>query len=116
MGGIGALDGKYVFTVFGHRLNTKYTYMCIWLYYLKREAQPGPGLWVVCRPRMYLKCIWPEAKYICIWLYLQAQALWLYLQAPAPAPNFPSRIGALVQPQWSINGRGVGVLGASTYV
>ena len=34
----------------------------------------------VSRPRMYLKRIWPVAKYICIWLYLQA-----------PAPYFQSR-------------------------
>eukprot|EP00967_Tisochrysis_lutea_P112343 scaffold177270_cov30-Tisochrysis_lutea.AAC.5 len=36
---------------------------------------------------MYLKCIWPEAKYIFIWLYLQA-----------PAPYFPSRVGG----RWSV--------------
>ena len=50
-------------------LQTKY--ICIGLY-LKRVLGS--------RPRMYFKCIWPEAKHICIWLYLQA-----------PAPYFPSR-------------------------
>ena len=44
------------------------------MYLAEFEARPG------LLARMYLKCIWPEAKYKCIWLYLQA-----------PAPYFPSR-------------------------
>ena len=53
------LDGKYGFTIFGQRPETKY--ICIWLYLsLKRVLG--------CRPRMYLKYIWPEAEYICMYL------------------------------------------------
>ena len=37
-----------------YRIWPEVKYICIWLYW-KRVLG--------CRPRVYLKCIWPEAKY-----------------------------------------------------
>ena len=53
---------------------------------------------------MYLKYIWPEAKYICIWLYLQA-----------PAPYFPSRL-PMVSGERRMSAEAEALRSAATYV